>query len=91
MEKKRKKNSGKGPAKKRQRKVRNGKRKGQAGTRLRHPDAAGVDIGADEIFIAVAENRDPEPVRKFGTYTEALHRAGIIRAQKLSNSPSKVR
>lgn len=72
---KRKKNSGKGPAKRRQRKVRNGKGKGQPGTRQKHPDAAGVDIGADEIFVAVAENRDAEPVRKFGTYTEELHGA----------------
>ena len=28
-----------------------------------HPDAAGVDIGAEEIYVAVPADRDPEPVR----------------------------
>ena len=34
-----------------------------------HPDAAGVDIGAEEIFVAVPSDRDPEPVRRFSTFT----------------------
>lgn len=38
------------------------------------PNAAGVDIGATEIFVAVAPDRDPEPVRSFPTFTEDLHR-----------------
>ena len=39
-----------------------------------HPDAAGVDIGAEEIYVAVAPDRDAEPVRSFeGTFTRDLH------------------
>jgi transposase len=37
------------------------------------PDAAGIDIGADENFVAVPADRDPEPVRSFGTFTQDLH------------------
>jgi len=37
-----------------------------------HPDAAGVDIGAEEIFVAVPTDRDEEPVRSFGTFTRDL-------------------
>lgn len=39
-----------------------------------HPNAAGVDIGATEIYVAVRADRDPEPVRSFPTFTEDLHR-----------------
>jgi len=38
------------------------------------PNAAGVDIGAREIFVAVPPDRDPEPVRSYATFTEDLHR-----------------
>ena len=37
-----------------------------------HPDAAGVDIGATEIYVAVPADRDPENVRSFQTFTDAL-------------------
>lgn len=37
------------------------------------PNAAGVDIGAEEIFVAVPPDRDPEPVRKFSSFTCDLH------------------
>jgi transposase len=37
-----------------------------------HPDAAGLDIGASEIWVAVPPDRDPQPVRAFGTYTPDL-------------------
>src|SRR5262249_61014665 len=37
-----------------------------------HSDAAGVDIGATEIFVAVPADRDPEPVRSFQTFTQDL-------------------
>jgi hypothetical protein len=30
-----------------------------------HPDAAGVDIGAEEVFVAVSSDRDSEPVKSF--------------------------
>ena len=39
-------------------------------------NAAGIDIGAREIFVAVPHDRDPQPVRVFGTFTEDLHRLG---------------
>lgn len=39
-------------------------------------DAAGIDIGATEIYIAVPDdNRTSETIRCFGTFTEDLHQA----------------
>jgi transposase len=38
------------------------------------PNAAGVDIGAREIFVAVPTDRDSQPVRSYATFTEDLHR-----------------
>jgi transposase len=35
--------------------------------------AAGVDIGAEEIYVAVPIGRDDESVRAFGTFTVDLH------------------
>jgi transposase len=37
-------------------------------------NAAGIDIGAREIYVAVAPDRDPEPVRMFASFTEDLQR-----------------
>ena len=42
--------------------------------RITHPDAAGIDVGAYEIYVAVPEDRDKESVRSFSTFTEDLHR-----------------
>ena len=39
--------------------------------RVIHPRAAGIDIGADSIFIAVED----QPVVSFETFTDALHQA----------------
>jgi transposase len=39
-----------------------------------HPDAAAIDIGATMHVAAVNPDRDPEPVRTFGTVTGELHR-----------------
>lgn len=36
------------------------------------PDTAGIDIGATEIYVAVAPDRDEEPVRSFGSFTADL-------------------
>jgi len=33
------------------------------------PDAAGNDVGATEIYVAVPSDRDAEPVRCFETFT----------------------
>jgi len=38
-----------------------------------HPDAAGIDIGASEVFVAVAPDRDPQPIRRFPTFTRDLN------------------
>ena len=37
-----------------------------------HPHAAGVDIGEAEHWVAVPPGRDPQPVRRFGTFTVDL-------------------
>jgi len=37
-----------------------------------NPDAAGLDIGASEIWVAVPPDRDPHPVRSFKTFTPDL-------------------
>jgi len=38
-----------------------------------HPHAAGIDIGAREIYVAVPPDHDPKPVRAFATFTADLH------------------
>ena len=57
--------------------ARNGKKKTQKPKSLPYtyiePDAAGIDIGATEIYVAVPEQRDNRPVRKYATFTEDLH------------------
>jgi transposase len=37
------------------------------------PNAAGMDIGSEEIWVAVAPDRHEEAVRKFGPFTPELH------------------
>jgi len=39
-----------------------------------HPDAAGIDCGSAEHFVAVPPDRDATPVRSFATFTGELHR-----------------
>ena len=41
--------------------------------RLLEPNAAGVDIGATEIYVAVPSDRDTQPVRCFSTFTDDLN------------------
>lgn len=38
------------------------------------PNAAGVDVGATQIFVAVPGDRDPESIRSFDTFTIDLER-----------------
>lgn len=38
------------------------------------PDAAGIDIGAEEIWVAVPPDRDERSVRQFGSFTADLKR-----------------
>ena len=39
-----------------------------------HSDAAGIDVGARSHVVAVAPDRDTEPVRTFQSFTQELHR-----------------
>lgn len=39
---------------------------------LIEPNAAGADVGATQIFVAVPADRDPKPVRCFDTFTADL-------------------
>jgi transposase len=43
--------------------------------RCLNQDAAGIDVGASEVYIAVPPDRDAQPVRRFATFTEDLHTA----------------
>ena len=36
------------------------------------PNAAGIDVGAREMYVAIPPDRDPEPVRVFETFTVDL-------------------
>lgn len=38
-----------------------------------NPDAAGIDVGATEMYVAVPPDRDLEPIRCFQTFTEDLN------------------
>jgi transposase len=38
-----------------------------------NPDAAGIDVGASVHYVAVPPERDEQPVRSFGAFTEDLH------------------
>src|SRR5437016_7903255 len=42
--------------------------------RVLEPNAAGIDIAATEVYVAVPAGRDPQPVRRFSTFTDDLHR-----------------
>lgn len=39
-----------------------------------HLNAAGIDIGAEEVYVAVPPDRDEQSVRSFPTFTADLHR-----------------
>jgi transposase len=41
---------------------------------LLNPDAAGIDVGASEHYVAVPAERDQQTVRRFGAFTEELHK-----------------
>ena len=41
-----------------------------------HPDAAGIDVGGSEHWVAVSPDRDLEPVRRFGCFTADLREMG---------------
>ena len=37
-----------------------------------HPHAAGIDVGATELYVCVPLDRAPQPIRRFGAFTEDL-------------------
>jgi transposase len=37
-----------------------------------HTNAAGIDVGGSEHWVAISPDRDPEPVRRFGCFTVDL-------------------
>jgi transposase len=39
---------------------------------IQHRDAAGIDIGGSEHWVAISPERDPEPVRCYGCFTSDL-------------------
>ena len=53
-------------------KQKNTKSRGLVPTPVMEPNAAGIDIGATEIYIAVPADTDIQPVRRFATFTEDL-------------------
>ena len=48
-------------------------RPGQQDRPVFEPNAAGIDIGAREIYVAVPADRDEHPVRRCETFTGDLH------------------
>jgi len=50
------------------------KRPEKSGLALLNLNAAGIDVGAREHYVAVPADRDPQAVRCFGAFTQDLHR-----------------
>src|SRR5574342_690454 len=49
-----------------------------------HPDAAGIDVGHASHFVAVPPERDPVPIREFGSWTAARQEmAGWLKAHAI--------
>jgi transposase len=44
----------------------------EAGLRHVHLDAAGIDVGSEQHWVAVPEGRDEHPVRSFASFTNGL-------------------
>ena len=45
----------------------------QAPMTIEHPNAVGIDVGSAAQFVAVAPDRDDQPVREFSCYTADLN------------------
>ena len=48
--------------------------KADPGLTVVHPDTAGIDVGNESHYVAVPPDRDVEPIREFGSWTQDLHR-----------------
>lgn len=55
------------------RRKRSGKGNRSAQPQQVHPNAAGLDVGATEVYAAVRADRDEQPIRSFATFTRDLH------------------
>ena len=56
-----------------------------------YPDAAGIDVGASELFVAVSADRDHQPVRSFPTfYSRSVCICGLATAVRCSLSRNGV-
>lgn len=44
-----------------------------AGLQVKHPDAAGIDVGSAEHYVAVPADRCEQSVRRFASHTQGLH------------------
>ena len=60
-------------ARRSRRRRRKGKGSRTAQPNIIHPGAAGLDVGATEVYAAVDPECDPEPTRSFSTFTGDLH------------------
>jgi transposase len=49
------------------------KRRSDQTLKVRNPNAAGIDIGSQQHFVAVPEGRDEDPIRVFDCFTADLH------------------
>ena len=64
--------------------IRTALRDGKAFPEL-NPNVAGIDIGSREHFVSVPEDRDAQPVRRFGCYTsDHLSLVGWLRACRIT-------
>ena len=55
------------------RRRRKGKGSRTAQPKTLYPDAAGLDIGATDVYAAVRPEREPDPIPDFRTFTADLH------------------
>ncbi len=51
------------------------------------PNAAGIHVGATEVYVAVPTDRDSEPVRTFDTFTRDFHNSTASSAWISPRSP----
>ena len=54
------------------------------GFRKVNPSAAGIDCGSDAHYVAVPEDRDPQPVRRFGAFTADLVALGARATSRIT-------
>jgi len=58
---------------KKQKQKKKNRKKGMQPLPIMEPNAAGIDVGATEMYVAVPPDRDPDAVRCFQTFTRDLN------------------